>query len=423
MATIYGPSTGHAILHDTSGDDTIIAAGGYNTIYSLSGNDTISGGSIGYNTILAGTQYDQAQRDVSIRLNGLGNTVDGGDADFTIASPTGGTTVAVGNGANAITLGGQNNSVTVGWGRNVIVAGSGNDHVTVTGAPTASDSNPVGADNVTFAGTGNSFANDTSGTSPLFLPLSVLTTINGGSGDGTYSLWGGGTVLTGGADNTIDASAGTYHIVAGSGHDTVDLNPTVGVEFPTTASVRLDGTDNVVTGIANSATIEGGLGNTRVTLGSDQGSDGLDVINLGGSRNSVTMDAGQGRIDPGGDNAIVNLSNCSFQVFMHGTADFIGLGDGSGGSIEDQSQGLKIDVTGITHETIDNFGFDRGAVVRFDLGAGGTLPFGSVADVLAALHNTAGGAMLSYSEGSGGTGTILFAGLSASQLTASNFAV
>jgi hypothetical protein len=39
----------------------IIAVGGYNTMDSLSGNETISGGCVGYNTILAGTQYDYAQ--------------------------------------------------------------------------------------------------------------------------------------------------------------------------------------------------------------------------------------------------------------------------------------------------------------------------------------------------------------------------
>ena len=88
MSTIYGPQKGHATLYDTLGDDTIIAAGGYNTIYSLYGNDTISGGSIGYNTILAGSQYDQAQRDVTIRVNGLGNTIDGGDANFTVFAST-----------------------------------------------------------------------------------------------------------------------------------------------------------------------------------------------------------------------------------------------------------------------------------------------------------------------------------------------
>jgi hypothetical protein len=87
MATIYGPQAGHATLDDTLGDDTIIAAGGYNTIDSLYGNDTISAGSIGYNTILAGTQYDQSHRDVSIRVNGLGNTIDGGDDYHPISRP------------------------------------------------------------------------------------------------------------------------------------------------------------------------------------------------------------------------------------------------------------------------------------------------------------------------------------------------
>jgi len=420
MAKIYGPQTGHATLDDTSGDDTIIAAGGYNTIVSLSGNDTISAGSIGHNTIMAGTQYDLAQRDVSIRVNGVGNTIDGGDANFTIFGSTGGTNVSVGDGTNAITLGGQNNNISVGWGRNVIVAGTGNDHVTVTGWTLGSFNPGV---NVTFQGTGNSFVNATSDTSPLGFPLNIPTTINGGSGHGSYTLWGGGTVLTGGAYNTINASAGDYNIVAGSGNDTVNLNPSVFFDIATTATVRLNGTDNVVTGSADNATILGGLGNTRVTIGGDTVTDGTYVINLGGSRNTVTSTLGQGRIDAGGDDAVVNLSDSKFQVFLHGKADFINLGDGSSGAIEDNSQGLKIDVTGATNETIDNFGFDRGAMLRIDLGSGFTQPFGTAAEVLAAVHNTAAGAVLTYGTGTGATGSITFAGVSTSELSVGNFAV
>jgi hypothetical protein len=397
MATIYGPRTGHATLYDTLGNDTIIAAGGYNTITSLYGNDTISGGSIGGNTILAGSQFDQAHRDVTIRVNGLGNTIDGGDANFTIFGSTGGTAVSLGNGDDSITFGGQNNNITVGLGRNVIVAGTGNDHVTVVGYPTSASISS--GENVTFAGTGNSFSNDTSNVNPMFpggLPLPVPTTISGGSGDGNYNLWGGGTVLTSGAYNTIDASAGTYNIVAGTGNDTVNLNPGVFYDFPTTATVRLNGTDNVVNGYADNATILGGLGNTTVTIASDTFTYGNYVINLGGFRNTVTSFLGQGRIDAGGDDAVVNLTDSKFQVFLHGKADFINLGDFSSGSIEDQSQGLKIDVTGATNETIDNFGFDRGAMLRIDLDPGFTQPFGTAAEVLAAVHNTAAGAVLNY---------------------------
>src|ERR1700742_402295 len=114
MPTIYGPQTGHATLYDTSGDDTIITAGGYNTIYSLYGNDTISTGSLGYNTIYAGTQYDYAQRDVSIRLNGFGNTVDGGDANFSIFNSSGDSTIDLGDGNDNLALGGLDNTITVG---------------------------------------------------------------------------------------------------------------------------------------------------------------------------------------------------------------------------------------------------------------------------------------------------------------------
>jgi hypothetical protein len=424
MSTIYGPQKGHATLYDTLGNDTIIAAGGYNTIYSLYGNDTISGGSIGYNTILAGSQYDQAQRDVTIRVNGLGNTIDGGDANFTIFASTGGTTVSLGNGDNSITFGGQNNNITVGLGRNVIVAGTGNDSVTVVGYPTTATT--AAAENVTFAGTGNSFSNDTSDVNPLFpggVPLAVPTTINGGAGDGTYSLWGGGTVLTGGANNTINAAAGTYNIVAGSGDDTVNLNPGIAYDYPTTATIRLNGTNNVVDGYADNATILGGLGNTTVTIASDTSTYGNYVISLGGFRNTITSFLGQGRIDAGGDDAVVNLADSKFQVFLHGKADFVGLGDFSSGFIDDQSQGLKIDVTGVTNETIDNFGFDRGAMLRIDLTPNYTQPFGTAAQVLAAVHDTAAGAVLNYSTGIGTAGSITFAGVTTSELSVNNFAV
>jgi hypothetical protein len=230
-------------------------------------------------------------------------------------------------------------------------------------------------------------------------------------------------VLTGGANNTINASAGTYNIVAGSGNDTVNLNPDIAYDYPTTATVRLNGTNNVVNGYADNATILGGLGNTQVTIATETSTYGTYVINLGGSRNTITSFLGQGRIDAGGDDAIVNLTDSKFQVFLHGKADFVGLGDFSSGLIDDQSQGLKIDVTGYTNETIDNFGFDRGAMLRIDLDPGFTQPFGTAAEVLAAVHNTAAGAVLNYNTGAGTTGSITFAGVSTSELSVNNFAV
>jgi Ca2+-binding RTX toxin-like protein len=421
MATIYGLAKGHATLYDTAENDTIIAAGGNNTIFDLAGNDTISAGSLGGNLILAGTQYDGVARAVTVRVNGLNNTIDGGDANFTVTGYSGDTTVSLGDGQNTITLGGQNNDITVGWGRNVITAGSGHDRVTVVGGDLEGNQKSVGVVNVTFSGTNNSFYNDTWTTSNLAFPMPILTTINGGSGLGTYDLFGGGTVLTGGTGNVISASAGNYHIVAGSGNDTVYLNPNVFYDLPTTATVRLAGTGNVVDGFADNATIIGGLGNTTVRLGEDTWTNGMYVVNLGGTHNSVASALGHGRIDAGGSDATISLMDSNFQLFVRGTADFIALHDGSDGTIEDNASGLSIAVTGATNETIDNFGFNRGDVVTVGLSDFGVpSPFASAADVYAAVQNTAAGAVLSFN---GGADTITFAGLTKAQLSTANFAV
>jgi hypothetical protein len=421
MPTIYGPQTGHATLYDTSGNDTIIAAGGYNTIYSLYGNDTISGGSIGYNTILAGTQYDHAQRDVSIRVNGLGNTIDGGDANFTIFNSSGDSTISRGDGNDNLTLGGLNNTITVGPGADTIIAGGGDDSVTVVGVINSVPAWLTIA--VTFSGYGNSFYNGFNSTydgSPDDYPQPVVSTITGGSGDGDFTLWGGGSVVTSGLDNNIFIGNGNYTIVAGSGHDSVTMdNP---YEGSMAVSVALAGSGNSVSGGASNATISGGTGDTTVNLGDGFGEVQANIT-LGGSNNTVTAQDMRGYLDPGGDDAIINLTYAdNLNIMVHGSGDFIGLGDVTTANINDQSSGLQIEVQGETDATIYNFGFDRGAVLTIDqLLDSYPQPFQTTAQIMAALQNTARGVVLTISGPA--SSSILFAGVSVSQLHASNFAV
>ena len=421
MPTIYGPQTGHATLYDTSGDDTIIAAGGYNTIYSLYGNDIISTGSTGYNTIYAGTQYDYAQRDVSIRLNGLGNTVDGGDANFSIFNSSGNSTINLGDGNDNLTLGGLDNTITVGLGADNIIAGGGDDSVTVAGFVDFLDGPAPETISVQFSGYGNSFNGGYDTTfdgSAEGYPLPILATITGGSGNGNFALWGGGSVVTGGLDNNIFVSDGNYNIVAGSGDDSVSMEDPF---FNTDANVTLAGSGNTVSGGVSNVKISGGTGDTTVNLG-----DGFETvqanITLGGWNNTVTAQGMSGYVDPGGDGAIVNLTEAdNLDIMVHGAGDFIGLGDATNANINDQSDGLQIDVSGEASATIYNFGFDRGAVFTIDLQFGYPQPFQSADQIVAALQQTSRGAVLSYG-GSGG-GSFLFAGVSVSQLHASNFAV
>jgi hypothetical protein len=424
MPTIYGPQTGHATLHDTSGNDTIIAAGGYNTIYSLYGNDTISGGSIGYNTILAGTQYDYAQRDVSIRVNGLGNTIDGGDANFAIFDSSGDATINLGDGNDNLTLGGLDNIITIGLGADNIIAGGGDDQVTVVGFAGFLNGPAPETIAVQFSGYGNSFYNGFNSTfdgSAEGYPLAVVSTITGGSGDGNFTLWGGGSVVTNGLDNNIFVGDGNYNVVAGSGDDSVSLdNP---FEGDMDVNVTLAGSANSVSGGGGplAVKISGGTGDTTVNLGDGFGTVQANIT-LGGSNNTINAQEMSGYVDPGGDDAIVNLMyGGNLDVMVHGAGDFIGLGDATNANINDQSDGLQIDVSGEASATIYNFGFDRGAVFTVDLQFGYPQPFQNATQILDALQQTPRGAVLSYA-GTGG-GSFLFAGVSVGQLHASNFAV
>jgi hypothetical protein len=423
MATIYGPQTGHARLYDTSGNDMIIAAGGYNTITSLSGDDTISGGSIGYDTILAGTQYDYAQRNVTIRVNGPGDTIDGGDANFNIFNSSGGSTISLGDGNNTLTLGGLDNTIDVGLGANTVIAGGGDDQVTVVGVVYFLNQPAAQTIAVQFSGTGNSFYNGTFNGDAEGDPQPVFSTITGGSGDGNYSLWGGGSVITNGLDNSIVVAEGNYTIVAGSGDDTVAMdNP---FEADMSVTVKLAGTGNTVDGGASNVNISGGAGDTTVNLGDGFGPADANIT-LGGSNNTVTAQIVHGYLDPGGSGATINLTYAdNLDIIVRGSGDYIGMGDVTTANVNDQSNGLQINVTDEANATITNFGFDRGAVLAINLTVDPLYPypqpFQNADQMVAALRQTPRGAVLSY--GGDAPGSCVFGGVSVNQLHASNFAV
>jgi hypothetical protein len=416
MAIIYGPQTGHADLHDTSGNDTIIAAGGYNTIISLDGNDSISGGSIGYNTILAGTQYDGAQRDVTIRLNGVHNSVTGGDANFTIYNSFGDNTIDLGDGNNTLTLGGLDNAINIGVGQNVVTAGGGDDTVTLVGDVAFHAPSIV----VNFSGLGNIFDNNTVSGDAHGDPMDVSANISGGSGNGSFNLWGGGQVVTEGLNNSIVAGDGNYAITPGSGDDQVVLENPDG--RTNTVDVQLSGSGSAVSGQAATLNVFGGGGGNTVDLQGGGGSlQEQTDISLDGAQNVVSVQHATGYVDPGGDGAIVNLGQgANVNLLIQGSGDFIGMDGGAKASVNDKSDGLQIDVTGGAAATIYNFGFDRGAVLTIDLAPGLTDPFQNTAQIVAALHETARGAALNFASGAD---SILFAGVTVSQLSVGNFAV
>ena len=429
MVYIIGPVSGRTTLNDTAGDDTIYARGPDNIVDSLYGNDTITAGH--GSQINAGVAGDGIARNVTIKLFDTGNTVDGGDGDFSIVAAQGDSTILLGYGNSNVTLDGGGDDVTVGLGANVIAAYGGGSSITVTNAYLLSPSNPSAGgyaspgDHITLSGLGNSVTNATISSSLADPIIPVPMFITGGSGDGSFSLDGGGSLVTGGLNNSVSVGDGSYFINPGSGHDTVGL----GGYFDDSVNIQLNGTDNLVEGIAGSTHIYGGAGHNTVDFNNDSASfvTSDQNIRLGGSDNTITAALGSfsGTIDPGGSNATITLQGLDFaDMTFRGTGDRLTLNsDVSGGTVHDMSSGLFIDVTGVPSLTIDNFGYDRGAVVKIDFGGmtdsfGGT-PFASAQAVYDHVQAGAGGAVLNLDNG----GQIIFAGLAVSALSAKNFAV
>jgi len=75
-ADIVGPSTGHALLEGTTGDDRIVALGGANTILGNGGSDAITGSSGGNDAIVIGAPFDLLVGMLDrVTLSGTGNSV------------------------------------------------------------------------------------------------------------------------------------------------------------------------------------------------------------------------------------------------------------------------------------------------------------------------------------------------------------
>lgn len=411
MTTIIGPAAGHATLQGTAGDDLITAAGAGNTIYGNGGSDTISAGRHGGAEVFAGSLDDAAFGIAStIRLNGTGNVLHGGDADFTVTSWSGGTTLELGNGDNHISLGGSGNQVVVGLGANDIIAGAGGASVLVSGLDLYGSAGYAVATTVQFSGLGNSFSNQASGGR---YPLSAQVTLTGGSGEGHFDLgWGNGTLRTGGLHNEITTGYGTYDIAPGSGFDTVHVGGIYGIGSDVT--IHLAGTGNRVDGLASHAAVSGGAGNTALDFQMTDYGGTLYDIHLGGRGNHIVAPGGMAGsvIDAGTGGAEVTFSGIG-DITLRGSGNTVHL-DAASATLHDLSTGLVVGTTQYADATILGFGAARGAVVEIAADPEG---IDSLAEVMAALHDDgAGNAVLTLAGGA-----VTFAGLHASALHDDNF--
>ena len=415
MVKIIGPVTGHGTLTGTSGSDFIVALGDLNTVTGGGGNDTVLATQGNDNSIFVGKLSDglTGVSDV-IRIDGLGDTVRGGDEAVRLTGMAGSSSVTLGNGNDRLFLQGPKNTILLGAGDDSISALGGNDTVHL-----AYDDGSGYSDRIAISGQHNVVTNaqdagEYTGTGHF--------TISGGSGGGTFDLGSGiSTIDTAGRSNVFNITGfGSTHIVAGSGFDTVNIQGVIGSSNGE-QDVQLAGKHNGVFGTAGDAKISGGAGDNTINLAGPDVGGGSLAIQLGGLDNGLTILAAHATVNPGTGADTVALQSAIGSVTFFGSGDMLVL-SGTGiyagtpdAYVDDRSSGLRIDLVagGAGDVTIDHL--DAAGLVDFD-GRGG---FTSVSQVLGDLHATGNGDYsLALPDGSG---TIVF--LHTPNLNASNFRV
>ncbi|PZP47321.1 MAG: hypothetical protein DI601_04140 [Azospirillum brasilense] len=415
MAFIQGSLRGGDDIRGTADDDVILAFGGHNTITDTGGSNRVVSGLLGHDEIHLGTMLDgHSEWMEQVLLTGAGNTLLGGDERFEVIGLRGGNAITLGNGTNRLRLGGENNAVQVGSGENDITFAGGHGSV-VQGSPLYANYGDV---TVHFSGTGNSYDVLNSGS---LLPRTNIT-IAGGEGDGRFNLFANGsaTLRTDGLHNDVTVGIGHFDIDPGDGYDTVHLGAT-GRSGGGTGTVWLHGLHNTITGAGGDLTVNGGDGYTSIALnGVFQAR--IDAT-LGGTHNTVSIASipATGSIDTGFGDASVSLYGNDATLTFRGSGNVATLDNAGGGTILDQSDGLRINVDGqpssfFFQETVQGFGADRGAVVALEDSVTG---YTTAQQAVAALRAEGGDTVLDLPDG----GHLVFAGLDPSALHDSNFLV
>ena len=267
-----------------------------------------------------------------------------------------------------------------------------------------------------------------------------VTVINGGpyGGSTIQGVAGPEQINAFGYNNTINANGGSGTINAGQGQATVNAGGG-------SLTINLDGYNDTVLGGDGNDTLTGSQGNTAVTLGNGNdviqfagysnhitvgngndsiiagagnstvtGGSGTDTVQLQGYSNTVTFNGGNDTITGGQGSDVFNLTGGSASLALHGSNEMVFL-QGTSATIDDQGSGLAVSVSGGGTDVIQNFASDSSGYVDLLGGIGG---YSNASQVLAALTPDGnGGTMLAL----GSSGSIDFAGISGSQLHASNF--
>ena len=380
-STATAPAGGNTVNISNIGGTNSVDIGGAKNAVTLNGEATntvmfTTGG----NTVNIGSPPVPGDDDLfgntaTVTFAGTGNTLFGGDENFTVSGSTGNSAVHLGDGTNVITMGGTNNTVSVWGGNNNINAGGGGSKVTILGldghntaTPTDPDGGATGddapapkspTDNVTIAGTGDSVTatyenvdiNGTGVTGPATVSLgngnnsivlgdnalgnlasgSVVTV---GNGSNHINVTGNGNALNlGDGPNGVVLSGNNNKVVVtdptGVGQDNVQLGAGTG------DSVALDHAGGKVTGTGTGTTTVTQAGGNAVTVNLHNGTglitlgNGNDTVTANGDGTHVTAGNGNDTVTAKGNSDTITLGNGNNKVTANGNTDTISLGNGN----------------------------------------------------------------------------------------------
>jgi Ca2+-binding RTX toxin-like protein len=309
--TLVGLETADVILA-RAGDDTVQGSGGDDIIIGGDGADSLFGGD-GNDTIYV-DQYDTAYSgddgaDTLVFIGAGSLSYSLGQGNFeNVTTSDGNDTIWGTDGANVINLGagddtaqgyGGDDIINGGAGADSLIGGDGNDTIYVD-KDDIWYSGDNGVDTLIFTGTGS-----------LTYALAQGGFENVTTAAGNDTIWGtddANIIDLGAGDDSAQGYGGDDIIIGGAGADSLqggDGNDTIYVDQDDTWYSGDDGIDTLIFTGAGSLTYalaQGGFENATTAGGNDTiwGTDGANVVSLGGG-NDVAMTYGGNDVIDGGD--------------------------------------------------------------------------------------------------------------------------
>ncbi len=369
-------TSGNTTITAGSGHDSIVGGSGNDIIYATTGNTTITAGS-GHDSIVGGSGNDiiyATTGNTTITAGSGHDSIVGGSGNDIIYATTGNTTISAGSGHDSIVGGSGNDiiyattgntTISAGSGHDSIVGGSGNDIIYATTGNTTISAGS-GHDSI-VGGSGNDIIYATTGNTTITAGSGHDSIVGGSGNDIIYTTTGNSTItggsgkdsITGGSGNDIIyLTTGNATVTGGSGHDTIVGGSGNDIIYTTTGNSTItggSGKDSVFGGSGNdiiylttgTATIAAGTGGDSIFGGSGQdiiyGNTAAAFI-VGGSGNiSITGGSGDETIVGGSGNDSISGGSGNVSILGGTGNDWIDGGTGldtiTGGSGDDTITG------------------------------------------------------------------------------------